>query len=121
MILNQEFFTLSIDPLEGVRAISVHAAESIGGTAVRHENGHLMESLRRVTPEVPGHVGVLDTGLRVSLLAMNEVGELDGVLDEENRSVVSNHVVVALFSVMLDGETTRVTVAVVGTTLTSDS
>jgi hypothetical protein len=35
---------------------------------------------------------------------MNEVGELDGVLDEEDRDVVADEIPVALLSVELDGK-----------------
>lgn len=94
---------------------------TIRSTAIRHQNGNLVESLGRVAPEVPGHVGVLDASLRVSLLAVDEVGELDRVLDEEHRGVVADHIVVALLGVVLDGETAGVTVAIVGAALTSDS
>ena len=52
---------------------------------------------------------------------MNEIRELHGIFNEKDGCVVSNHVVVAFLSVMLDGEATRVTIAVVGATLTSDS
>ena len=121
MILYKEFLALSINPLEGMRAVSVHVSESIGSSTIRHQNGHLMERLGRVTPEVPGHVGVLNTGSGVSLLAVNEVGELDGILDEKHWGVVSDHIIISFFGVMLDGESTRIAVAVVSTTLTSYS
>ena len=52
---------------------------------------------------------------------MNEIRELHGIFNEKDGCVVSNHVVVAFLGIMLDGEATRVTIAVVGTTLTSDS
>ena len=52
---------------------------------------------------------------------MDEVRELHGVLDEEDRGVVADHVVVSLLSVMLDGKAARITIAVVSTALTSDS
>ena len=52
---------------------------------------------------------------------MDEVRELDGVLDEEDGRVVADHVVVALLSVVLDGEAAGVSVAVVGAALPSHS
>ena len=51
---------------------------------------------------------------------MNEIRELNGIFNEKDGSVVSNHVVVAFLSVMLDGEATGVTITVVGAALTSD-
>ena len=120
VVLDEELFVLGVDPLEGVRSVSVHVSVAVGGTAVGHQNGNLVESLRGVAPEIPGHVGVLHAGLWVSLLAVDEIGELDGVLDEEDWGVVADHIVVALLGVMLDGEAARVTVAIVGAALAGD-
>lgn len=96
-------------------------AETVRGTSVGEKNSDLMKSLRGVRPEVPSSVRVLGTGIGSSLLAMNEIRELHGVLDEEHRSVVSDHVVVTLLSVELDGESSGITIAIVGATLSSDS
>ena len=52
---------------------------------------------------------------------MNEVWELDWISDEKDWSVVSNHVVVAFFSVELYRESTRVSIAIIGSTFSSDS
>ena len=119
MILDKELLVLGVNPLKGVRAVSIHVPEAIRGSTVGHQNGHLVESLGRVTPEIPGHVRVLHTGLRVPFLAVDEVRELDWVLDEKDRCVVTDHIIVALFRVVLEGETTRVTIAIVGTPLAS--
>lgn len=62
--------------------------------------------LREVVPE---HVRVLQVGLRVTLLGVDEVGELGRVADEEDGGVVEDPVAVALFGTDLDGESTRVT------------
>lgn len=104
MILDVVNFALLIDPFVGVRAVSVHVSVTIGGSTVREENSDLMKGVWCVSPEVPNHVGVAQVSLRVSLLAVNEVWELNRVLDEEDWSVVSNHIVVTLLSVELDGE-----------------
>jgi hypothetical protein len=78
-------------------------------------------SFWRVAPEIKGSVWVLDASLWVALLRVDKVRELDGILDEEDWSVVANHVVVAFLRVELYGESTRVTVAVIGTTFSSNS
>ena len=119
MILDKELLVLGVNPLKGVRAVSIHVPEAIRGSTVGHQNGHLVESLGRVTPEIPGHVRVLHTGLRVPFLAMDEVRELDWVLDEKDGCVVTDHIIVALLRVVLEGETTRVTIAIVGSALAS--
>ena len=41
---------------------------------------------------------------RISLLSVNETGEEEWISNEENGSVVPNHIPVALLSVELDGE-----------------
>ena len=113
-------FSLVINPLEGVRGVSIHVAVSIGGSAVAHEDGHLVEGLGGVGPEIPLHVGVLSVGCGVTLLGVDEVGELDGVLYEEHRGIVTDHIVVSFLGIMLEGKATGVTIAIVGSTLTSD-
>jgi arginine/ornithine N-succinyltransferase beta subunit len=60
---------------------------------------------RAQTPEVPSHVRVMLVSLRMSLLAVNKIGELDGVFDEEDRSVISYHIVVSFFCVKFQSET----------------
>lgn len=52
---------------------------------------------------------------------MNEIGELDWVLDEENGSVVSDHVVIAFLSVELHSEAAGVSLGVGRSELSSHS
>jgi hypothetical protein len=47
-------------------------------------------------------------GDRVSLLGVNEAWEEDGITNEENRSIVSDNVPISIFSVELDGKTSRI-------------
>ena len=68
------------------------------------ENCHLVEGLGRQREEVPEHVGVFQVGGGVALLSVDEVGEFQGVADEEDRGVVPHDVVVAFFGVELDGQ-----------------
>lgn len=64
------------------------------------------------TEEVPDHVRVLEVGLWVSLLSVDEVRELLWVSDEEYRGVVSNHVPVALFRIKLYCESSGVSFSI---------
>jgi hypothetical protein len=57
---------------------------------------HLMHRLRYQGQEVPECIRVLQVRLRVPLLGMDEVWELEGVADEEDWSVVPNQVIDAL-------------------------
>jgi len=59
-------------------------------------------------------------GRRVTLLGVDEVRELGRVAEEEDGSVVSNDVPVALIGPELDRETTGVTGAIVRARLTPD-
>jgi hypothetical protein len=43
---------------------------------------------------------------------VEEVGELNGILDEKNWSIVADHIVVTFFSVEFDGKTSWVSDAI---------
>ena len=58
--------------------------------------------------------------LRITLLGVDEVRELGGIPDEEDRGVIANQIPVTLFSPQLDSETTRVTSSVSRATFASD-
>jgi len=121
VVFDEESLTSFINPLESMGTVAVHVSVTIGGTTIREEDGDLVEGLRRVTPEVEGHVGVLAVVSWVSLLRVEEIGKLNRILDEENGGVVANHIVVTLLGVEFDGKTSGVSIAVVRTTLTSNS
>ena len=112
MILNEVDITLFIDPLVGVGAITIHVSIAIWSSTIREKNGNLLKSLRAITPEVPSHVSILAISLRISLLAVDEIWELDRILDKEHWSVISNHIIVSLFSVKLNGESSGVSVSI---------
>ncbi|MNJ79062.1 hypothetical protein D3C77_769690 [compost metagenome] len=46
--------------------------------------------------------------MRVALLSMNKIRELDGIAYEENRRIIANKVIVAFIRIELDSEATRV-------------
>ncbi|MGY3246865.1 hypothetical protein ACVWYT_006314 [Streptomyces sp. TE4109] len=108
VVLDPEDLSGLVAPLVGVRAVPVHVAQRGRDAPVTEEPGHLVGGLGRQTPEVPDVVRLLRAGVRVALLGVDEVGELDGVLDEEHRGVVADEVVVALFGVELQRETAGV-------------
>lgn len=121
VILDKEFFLFVVNPLEGVRRVSVHVSESIGSSTIRHKNGDLMECFGRVGPEVKLHVGIVSSLLGARLLRVDEVRELDGVLDEEHGGVVTDHIVVAFFSVEFNGKSTGVSYSIGSTSFSSNS
>ena len=108
------------NPLVGVGAVAVHVSVAVGGASVGHEDGELVDRLGSQGEEVPEHVGALEVGLGVTLLGVDEVGELRGVSDEEDWGVVAGHVPVAFLGVELAGETSGISLGVGGTLLASD-
>ena len=47
--------------------------------------------------------------MRLRLHSVDDIGEFDGLLNEEHGNIVSNDIPVALLSVKLDGKATNVT------------
>jgi hypothetical protein len=115
VVLDPEDLAGLVVPLVGVRAEAVHVAVRGGDATVAEEPGHLVRGLRAQAPEVPDVVRLGGTRVRVALLGVDEVRELDGVPDEEHRGVVADEVVVALLGVELQRPAARVADGVRGT------
>ena len=75
-------FSRSVDELVGVPRVTVLESVSIRYSSISEENHNLMEGFRILTKVVPEGIVVLEIGLRVSLLSVDEVGELGGVSKE---------------------------------------
>lgn len=67
-----------------------------------------MNGFRGQREEVPEHVRVRKIGGGVSLLCMNEVGELKRIPNEENRRIIAYQIVISLFGVELHGKATGI-------------
>ena len=80
-----------------------------------------MNGLRVLREVVPEHISIFQVGLRVTLLGVDEVGELGGVTKEEDGCVVEDPVPVAFFRPELDCEATGITSGVSRTRLATDS
>lgn len=113
VILDVVGVTFVIHPSEGVRRVSIHVSVAVRSSAVAEKNGNLVKGFRGETPEIEGHVGILCVVGGITLLAVDKVGELYGIFNKEDWRVVSNHVIVTFFSIVLDSEPTRVTITVV--------
>lgn len=61
-----------------------------GGSSIREELHNLVNALLVGREIIPEHGGVLEIGLGVPLLCMDEQGEVRGIPDEEHRSIVSH-------------------------------
>ncbi len=96
-------------------------SEAIRSTAPTEQCSYLVQSLGTHTPEVPSHVGILCVGLGVTLLAVDKVGELDWVSDEEDGCVISDHVIDAIFCVEFDGESSWISIGICRSFLSSYS
>ena len=97
---------------EAVDAEALHRAEGAGDRATGHDPHDHVPGFRGEAGEIPE---IVVCGLRlgerpVGLLLgrMDQIGELDGILDEEHRDVVADDVPVALLRVHLDGEAAHV-------------
>jgi hypothetical protein len=121
VVLHVVNFSLRVDPFEGVRGVPIHMSEPIWSASIRKQDHDLVLGLWSVLPEVEGHVRVMQVSLRISFLGVNEVWEFNWVVDEKHRGVVSNEVVVSLFSVELDSKASGVSSHVAGTKFSSDS
>jgi hypothetical protein len=63
-----------------------------------------VHGLRGVLPEVENLVRISQVGQRIPLLRVEEIWELNRIVDEENRGVVANHIVIAFLGVEFDSE-----------------
>src|SRR5450756_178166 len=81
--------------------------------AIRHDPHHRMHGFRRERNEIPERVmrgrRLRKAAVGLHLYGMDEVGEFDGVLDEENWDVVADQVPVTFLGVKLDGKPAHVT------------
>ncbi len=120
MILDPDALALGVDPAEGVAAEPVHVAIGARRAAVREQDGHLVQGLRRQREEIPHRRRVLEIGLRVALLRVDEVREFQRVAQEEHRRVVADDVVIAFLGVELHGEATRIAFGIGRSLLAAD-
>jgi len=92
-----------VDQAEGVDSEALHGPERTREAAVTHVPHDVVGRLGVLGDEVPEGVvrrlGLRDLPVRLRLRGVDQVRELDGVLDEEDRHVVADQVEVALLGV----------------------
>ncbi len=71
-----------------------------------------MQALGRKRPEIPHRRRRTQIGLRVTLLGVDKVRELQRIAHEEHGSVVANQVPIAFFGIELDGKAAHVALGV---------
>jgi hypothetical protein len=108
VVLHPDPLALRVDPHVGVAGVPVHVPPTLREAAVAHQPDHLVRRLREQRPEVPLHIVAAQVVLGQPLLRPDEVLEVHRVLDEEDRRVVADHVVVALAGVELQREAAQV-------------
>ena len=94
--------------------VAVHVPVALWHAPVGHQDGDLVQALRRLGPEVPHGDRISQIGPGVALLRVDEVRELVGVAHEEHRGVVSDQIPVAFPGVDLEREATHVALGVRG-------
>ena len=109
-----------VDQHIGVTGIAVHLPPVLRHTAVAHQIGYLMSALGTERPEIPLHVVIAQAIVCASLLAANEMLELQGIANEKNRGVVPHHVEIAILGIELDRESARITPGVGAAALAGD-
>jgi hypothetical protein len=102
------FRSYLVHPLERVAAVSVLIDPTIRGTVVREEHQASVVALGGVSQQVESRVVVEQKVLGVASLRTNDIRSLDRITTEKDWEVKSDNVVVALSSVKLDSETSRV-------------
>ena len=96
------------DPLVGVAGITIHVAVGVGRAAVTEEMHDLMHGFLVGGEIVPEHGGIFQVGLGVALLSVDKNGELGGIPNKEDGSVVEDPVPVTLLRIELESKPTGV-------------
>lgn len=113
MKLHERALAAGVYQPEGMHAEALHHPEAARQCPIRHQPHDRVQRLRLQRHEVPQGVvrrlRLRDLVVRLRLDRMNEVGELDAVLDEEDGKVVAYQVVVALVGVELRREPADIT------------
>ncbi len=111
---------LGVDERVSVRPETIDVAIALRQAAVGHQNGDLVQALRRQRPEIPHRGRRAHVGSRVPFLGVDEVREFQRVAHEEYRRIVADHVPVALFAIEAQRKATDVALGVGGAALAGD-
>ena len=76
--------------------VSVHVRVTIWSTTVREQNHDLVNGFRIRREIIPEHIGILQIGLRIAFLSMDEEREFRGISQEEYRSIVHDLLLVSV-------------------------
>ena len=104
VVLHPKAVALGVDPHIGVAGVTIHVPPIFGNAAIAHQPCDLVGRLGREGPEIPLHIVIAEATIGTAFLRTDEVLELHRIANEENRRVVSHHVVVAFAGVELQRE-----------------
>src|SRR5260370_21991236 len=116
--LHPETLVLGVDEAVGVAPEPRHMAERLGNATVGHDNGDLVQRLRKIRREGPVAVRAPHARPRITFDRVVEIRELERIAQEEDRGVVTHKVPVALVCVELQRESADVSLGVRGTAFT---
>ena len=94
--------------LVGMARVSIHVTIGVRGPSIGEEMHDLVSGFLVGRKVIPEHGGILKVGLRVTLLGMDEEGELGRITEEEDWGVVEDPVPIPFLCVEFDGETSWV-------------
>ena len=105
-------FALGVDEPEGMDAEAFHHPQRARDRSIGHDPEDHVHAFRQERDEIPERV-MRRRVLRIAAVGlhfdrMDEIGKLDGILDEEDGNVVSDEVEIALIRVELDREAANV-------------
>jgi hypothetical protein len=105
-------FALGVDEAERMDSEPFDHAVGARDGAIRHyphQHVHALGHQRREIPErVVRRGGLRKAAVWLHLHGVDQVGKLDGILDEEHRDVVADQIEVAFLGIELDGEAAHV-------------
>jgi hypothetical protein len=88
--LAPESLAFSIHKGERMTPVAVHVTVASRQSAIAKQNRNLVQRLRIERPEIPLHIGIPQVSLGVTLLGVDEVGELVRIANKKDRGVVTN-------------------------------
>ena len=92
----------------GMARVAVHVPVRVWGAAIGKEMHYLMSRLLVGGEVIPEHCRILEIGLRVSLLSMNEDGEFGWISEKENGGVIEDPIPITLLGIKFHGEASRI-------------
>src|SRR5260370_41089979 len=96
----------------------MHVAERLRDSAIAHDNGDLVQRLRKVRPEIPVAVRAPHARPRITFDRVVEIRELERITKKQYGSIVSDQLPVALVCVALQPDSTVIAICIGTSSLT---